>query len=200
MQPSANDWYVPVRQRFLELAVFRFEDVCVRVQDGMGAYLRTAALEKKPGVEATFRWLRRRGVRVCLLTDYGREELSVLLGRLGWGIGEEELIQLAVVEQQQKPNAVRVALKASGLVSASQAIVVVDTPQLLKCAIVAGAHLVFGVTNGSSSYQDLALEPFRALLDSALQLPNYLLQQLPAGEIPSAVGQLPGPPRLWYAG
>ncbi len=193
MQPSDTS-------RFVELAIFRFEDVCVRVQDGMEGYLKTAALEKQAGIEDTLRWLRRRQVRVCVLTDYDRDDFFLLLDRLGWKIGEDALIQMAVVNQDRKANPVRKALEASGLRAAQQAIVVADTVRLLHCAITTGLHLVFGLTNGKSAYQELALEPFRALLDSPVQLPNYLLQTLPEdgfGKSVSVKG-LNRPPRLRY--
>lgn len=161
--------------RFLELAVFRFEDVCVAVQEDMGNYLKTAALEVKAGVEATFRWLRRRQVKICLLTDYNREDFLLLAGRLGWGIGPQELIQLVVPEQSQEENPVRQAYAFAKLRFPQQTVVVVDSPRLLQCARKAGSTLVFGVTNGESAYQDLAEEAVRSLLDSPIQLPNYLL-------------------------
>lgn len=186
--------------RFLELAIFRFEDVCVDIQDDMDGYLRTAALEKKAGIEATFRWLRRRRIAVCLLTDYGREDFFMLLGRLGWSLGEDQIIQMAVLDQSRKPNPVRLAIDAAGLANARQAMVVIDIPRLLHCATAAGVHLVFGVTNGRGTYRELAGEPFRCLLDSTLQLPDYLLRSLPDGLFrPRRAGEKrSGPPRLWY--
>lgn len=186
--------------RFLELAIFRFEDVCVNVQEGMDGYLKTAALEKKTGIEDTLRWLRRRQVSICLLTDYGRENLFLLLERIGWGIGEDALVQMVIVNQDRKANPVRLAFDAAGLQSTHQALVVADTSRLLHCATTTGLHLVFGVTNGRSTYQDLALEPFRALLDSAVQLPNHLLQTLPEEGITksASIKGLNDPPRLRY--
>jgi len=186
--------------RFLELAIFRFEDVCIDIQDDMDGYLRTAALKKKAGIEATFRWLQRRQISVCVLTDYGREDFFLLMGRLDWTLGEDQLIQMAVLDQSRKPNPVRLAIDAAGLANARQALVVVDTPRLLHCATTAGAHLIFGVTNGRSTYRQLAAEPFQSLLDSTLQLPDYLLSNLPEGLFrPQRINEsFSGPPRLLY--
>jgi phosphoglycolate phosphatase-like HAD superfamily hydrolase len=188
--------------RFLELAVFRFEDVCVRVQDGMDGYLRTAALEKVPGIEATFRWLRRRKVKIALLTDYNREEVTVLLDRLGWLVGEENLIQLIVLEQAEQDNPIRQVLDYARINSPLQAIVVADTPRLLRCATGAGSQLVFGVTNGRSSYHELVAAPYGALLDSSIQLPDYLLRTMPENEYPplDRGSNNQEPPRLWLSG
>lgn len=182
--------------RFIELAVFRFEEVCVRIQEGMEGYLRTAALERRAGIDATFRWLRRRGVRICLLTDFQREDFLLLLERLGWRVGEEELIQVVVLNQSAQENPVKLACESAGIGSAAHAITVVDTPKLLHAARSAGGKLVFGVTNGQSAYNELAKEPFFALLDGAIQLPNYLLSNL-SGSMEESVTTV-RPPRIWY--
>ena len=185
---------------FLELAIFRFEDVCINVQEGMEGYLKTAALERKGGVEATIRWLRRRGVKIALLTDYNRADFFLLLDRLGWGVGEDQLIQVVVLGQGQKANPVKLAYESIGVRSPKQVLLLADTVRLLHCATSAGLHLVFGVTNGRTSYNDLAREPFKALLDSTLQLPDYLLRNLPE-EMPKrlmASGGRRNPPRLWF--
>lgn len=185
---------------FLELAIFRFEDICIDVQEGMEGFLKTAAIEKKSGIEATMKWLRRRQVRIALLTDYDRDDLLVLLDRLGWGIAEDQLIQIVVLGQGRKVNPVKLAFEAAGVASPQQALLVADTSRLLYCATAAGLHLVFGVTNGRSTYLNLAQEPFRALLDSTLQLPNYLLRNLPE-ENPYPFARQESrnePPRLWY--
>ena len=192
--------FPPPHRQFLELAIFRFEDVCIEVQAGMDGFLRTAALEVKPGVEAVFRWLRRRGVGICLLTDYCREDFTLLLDRLGWSLGQEGTVHLAVAGQSDKPNPVRTAIDAAGLISGAAALVVSDTVRLLECARASGCRIVFGVMNGSSSYPELAASPFGVLLDNALQLPDHLLRMLPDDSGLSGSGRTRGgsPPRLWY--
>lgn len=168
----------------------------------MGDYLRTAALEIKAGVEATFRWLRRRQVSICLLTDYNQEDFLLLAGRMGWGIGPDELIQFVVLEQAEEENPIRRAYDFAGLHFPRQAVVVVDSPRLLRCAYQAGSSLVFGVTNGESTYRDLANEAVRSLLDSPIQLPNFLMSMIPDDGWEERVRCTSGgvAPRLWYPG
>jgi len=168
--------------RHIQLAIFRLEDVCVRVQEGMNGYLRTAALAKSDQIEATFRWLRKRGVRICLLSNYSREDTEVLLNRLDWEVGEDGYIQLVVLHQQNKENPVLLATEHANLPDATRAVLIADTPRLLRCAYRMQAHFVIGVTNGSHRYESLASEPHHALLDSPLQLPNFLLRHLPGAE------------------
>lgn len=171
--------------RFLQLAIFRLEDVCVRVQEGMEEFVRTAALEKSPGIEATFRWLQRRGVRICVLSGYDRAETEILLDRLDWEVGEDGFLQLVILRQGTKENPIELAINNANLIKVQplSVISIVDTPRLLQCADMAKCRLVLGVTNGSHSYESLANEPCHTLLDSTLQLPNFLLRHLPeAGE------------------
>ncbi|MEL7161391.1 MAG: hypothetical protein AAFN92_11605 [Bacteroidota bacterium] len=173
--------------RHLKLAIFRLEDVCVRVQDGMEGFLRTAALAKSPEIEATFRWFRKRGVSVCLLSGYDRAATEILLNRLDWEVGEDGYVQMVILREGELANPIHTAVTHAGLVDPRQSVVLVDTPRLLRCAQAERSKFVLGLTNGSNAYQQLACEPHHALLDSLLQLPNFLLRQLPEAEERSLV-------------
>jgi phosphoglycolate phosphatase-like HAD superfamily hydrolase len=185
----------PNHEQFLQLAIFRLEDVCVRVQEGMESFMRTAALEKAAEIEATFRWLRRRGVMVCLLSDYDRDTTSVLLGRLNWQVEEDMLVQIVITEQQKQANPIQRAMDLAGIPSPRCVILVADTPRLLRLGHKAGVFFNLGVTSGSRSYQALSGEPHRDLLDHPVQLPNYLLTSLPDLEM-IRPGDATGVPRL----
>lgn len=169
--------------RHLQLAVFRLNDMCVGVQEGMDAFLTTASLERMPGVEAIFSWLRRREVRICLLSDYGRADSLLLLERLGWTVDEDGTVQEIITEQQGKDNPVRLAQEHAGLLHPGQCFTVVDTPQLLRQSCAARVHFNLAICNGRHSYTELAVAPHHAMLDSLVQLPNFLLEHLP--ELPS---------------
>lgn len=184
---------------YLELAILPLEHVCVEIQEEMEGFLRTAALEKKSGIEATLRWLRRRQVKIALLSHYSREELQLILRRLHWEVGTDHLIDLVVL-QADAQNPVQRAMEAFGIQHRSQALLIADTPELLRQGKAAGVQLVFGVTNGESSYQELAREPGAILLDNTVQLPDYLVNRLPENN--ASFSQMPAPrsfpPRLWY--
>lgn len=189
---------LPNQEQFLQLAVFRLEDVCVRVQEGMESFIRTAALEKAAEIEATFRWLRRRGVAICLLSDYDRETTRILLERLNWQVGEELLVQMVITEQYKQINPIQRAMDLGGVFSPRCVVLVADTPRLIGLGSKTGLHFNLGVTSGSYSYQALAGGPHRDLLDHPVQLPNYLLVNLPDSEsIPA--GRPPSVPRLWLS-
>ncbi len=164
---------------YLQLGIFRLEDVCVRIQDEMGAYLTTAALQKTPEIEATLRWLRKRQVKVALISNACRADTEVLLKRLNWEVGEDELLQLVLTDQASKPNPVASVLELAGLNSGATTFSVLDTPRLLESAQASGVHFNIGVTNGCCSYSELVAAPHHTLLDGPVQLPNFLLENLP---------------------
>ncbi len=176
--------------QYLQLAIFRLNDLCVGVQRGMDAYLATAALEKMPGVEATFTWLRRRGVRICLLSDYDRPTTVLLLDRLGWTVDEHGTVQEVITEQREKDNPVRLAQENAGLANSRLSFSAADTPRLLHLASEARVHFNLAVCNGLSTYRELAVAPHHAMLDSMVQLPNFVLQHLPEPDFAGAAKEV----------
>lgn len=165
--------------QYLQLGIFRLEDICVRVQDGMKDFLCTAALEVNPDIEATFRWLRKRKIRIALISDANQEDTKILLDRLNWRVGEDELIQLVLTDQEGKQNPIREILDLADLPGGHLAFSVLDTPRLLQSAYFSKVHFNLGVTNGRCNYAELSETPHHALLDGTVQLPNFLLENLP---------------------
>lgn len=165
------------------MGIFRLEDVCVHVQDDMGEYLKTAALQKTPEIEVTLRWLRKRQVEIALISDASRQDTEVLLERLNWRVGEDELLQLVLTDQASKANPVADVIELAGLDSGLTAFSVFDTPRLLRSAQACGVHFNIGVTNGCCSYGELASAPHHTLLDGLIQLPNFLLGNLPGEQV-----------------
>lgn len=189
----------PHQDTYLRLGIFRLEDVCVRIQEEMEDFIGTAALEKVPGIEAAFRWLRKRGIRLALISGADRENTEILLQRLGWAVGEEELIQLVLVNQQHRENPIAEILQYEGNADGRLVFSLMDTPRLLCCARQCGIQLNLGVTNGNCSYNELAQVPNFALLDGPVQLPNFLLEHLPAITVVPRIG-LRKPNNGWTTG
>ena len=159
-----------------KLAIFRLQDVCVKVQRGMRGHLRTAGLEISPQIEAIFRWLRRRSIRVGLISNYDREETKTLLDRLGWRIGDAGLIDLVVLDGPKQPNAIRRAIEVAGIQNPANVVTLLDTPKLLSAAAKCEVAFNFGVTSGKYGYSTLEGQPYLALLDTPIQILNQLLQ------------------------
>lgn len=165
----------------VSLVILRLEDVCVRVQDDMDNYLRTAALEPTPGAEACLKWLRKRGCEVGLLSDASPDGARLVLNRLGWGMGPGGLVQHLVGNQATHPDPIADLLAASGPDGNRRVCSVFDTPRLLALAAAHRPYFNLGVTNGRCPFETLAAAPAQHLLDNLVQLPNFLLQHLPEG-------------------
>ncbi len=178
--------------RHLQLAIFHLNDMCVGVQEDMDGYLPTASLEKMPGVEAIFAWLRRRGVRICLLSDFNRADTILLLDRLQWSVEEDGIVQEVITDQLCKDNPVRMAQENAGLQNPRFSFTAVDTPRLLHLASQAHVHFNVAVCNGRHAYNELAVAPHHAMLDSLLQLPNFLLEHLPEAEVGNQLHAMAG--------
>jgi len=163
----------------LRLGIFHLEDVCVRIQDGMGPYLKTAALQKTPAIEATFRWLRKRQIKIALLSDAGKKDTEMLLDRLRWRVGEEDMLQMVLTEQGASSNPLAEILELAEEEESMSTFSVSDTPRLLQAAASCGIRLNIGVTNGCYGYPELATEPNHALLEGPIQLPDFLLKNVP---------------------
>ncbi|MBB4079392.1 phosphoglycolate phosphatase-like HAD superfamily hydrolase [Lewinella aquimaris] len=180
----------------LQLAVFRLNDMCVGVQEGMDRFLNTAFLEKMPGAEAVFSWLAKRAVRICLLSDYGRSDTEIILRRLGWTVDEGGTVQQVITRQQDRENPVLLAQQIAGITHPRLSFSALDTPRLLQLANQARVHFNLAVCNGRSSYNELAVAPHHAMLDSLLQLPNFVLQHLPQPELRAGTQERRNIPRL----
>ncbi|CAH0999217.1 hypothetical protein LEM8419_00514 [Neolewinella maritima] len=177
----------------LQLAVVHLNDVCVAVQEGMDRFLATAALDRMAGAEATFSWLRKRGVRICLLSDYDESQTLLLLKRLGWTVGEAGTVQQFVPRQQELDNPVLQAHALAGLTKGRLSITAVDTPELLRHSNAARVHFNLAICNGRSPYHALATAPHHAMLDNLRQLPDFLVRHLPEPARPTQRLYLPRP-------
>ncbi|OAV44387.1 HAD family hydrolase [Lewinella sp. 4G2] len=171
---TRGERFPPVR-----LAIFHLQDVCVRIPRSLRNHLRTASLELAPQIEATFRWLRKRQVRIALLSDFDEAGTNILLERLSWELGGDQLIQAVVPEQGVGENPIRQAMDLAGVSDPHQVTLIADTPDLLNFGTQAQVRLNLGVTSGKHSYEVLNSTPCRALLDNTIQIVNYLLDEVP---------------------
>ncbi|WP_139212056.1 hypothetical protein [Neolewinella agarilytica] len=166
--------FSPRRSR-LKIAMFRLQDVCVYVQEDLSSYIRTASLDRSPGIEATFRWLNKKGVEVALISDLDPATTTVLLQRLNWSIGKGELVQAVIYDLFESVNPFARAMEQRGIMQGDSVLTLADTPRLLKMAQDCKIYFNLGTTSGSNSYQVLRNAPHLALLDQPVQLANFLL-------------------------
>jgi phosphoglycolate phosphatase-like HAD superfamily hydrolase len=166
---------------FISHAVFRLLDTCVVLQDEMEGFYKTASLEKVSGIENVFKWLRKRGIKICLYSDLNVEDTKLILDRLGWSVSWEEdptsQINLVMASDSSVSNPIKHMLEVSGSIASSSVVSFGDTVRFLQWSWEANTLLNVAVTYGSESYRDLATAPHHGLLDSILETPNFLLGQ-----------------------
>lgn len=131
-------------------------------------------VEPVEGAEATFRWLRRRGVQVALNTGFDREITNLLLKSLGW---ESEVVDVVVCGDDVQrgrpaPDLLNRAMEAAGVLDAQRVMNVGDTVLDLQAGQNACVRWNVGVLSGAHSRQMLEREPHTHMLDSVASLPD----------------------------
>lgn len=168
----------PSDKLYYKAAIFRLRDTCVRVQDDMEDYFRTAAVEVVDGVVTVFRWFARRGVENVLLTEFSPENTAIIIERLGWDQAflEEHKIRILPYNKQEQGNPFGGLIEKLELRNGRQLISIGDTPAFLNYSWAAGVRINVAVTYGSSSYHQLSEAPQSGMLDSILQLPSFIIE------------------------
>ena len=131
-----------------------------------------------PGVEQALRELSARGVKVALSTGFSREVMEVLLGVLGWNVGEGELLDAAVPADEvaagrPAPYMIHRAMEQTGVQNVAHVLAAGDTVNDLLAARNAGVHAV-GVLTGKLQRAELEEQPHDAVLEGVKDLPKYL--------------------------
>lgn len=162
---------------YLSVAVFRLLDTCVNLQADMAGFYRTAALEAVPGVISVFRWLKKREVKLVLLSELSPEDTALILNRLEWKVGDNELIN-AIQFVDNSNNPINTIVENTNLSSGLQLVTIGDNTTFLNWSRLANVKLNIGVTYGSTSFRELGRQPHHTLLDNILELPNYLVSNV----------------------
>jgi phosphonatase-like hydrolase len=152
----------------------RAEKVYNSFREHLARLYRAGGVEPVEGAEATFRWLKRRGVRAALNTGFDREITSLLISLLGW---EREVVDVVVCGDdvgrgRPAPDLIFRAMEAAGVGEARQVMNVGDTMLDLQAGRNAGVRWNVGVLSGAHGRQLLEREPHTHLLDSVAGLPG----------------------------
>ena len=145
----------------------------------MLAFYRTdPSVDEVPGTGATFRRLRRHGVKIALDTGFSREIAQTLIDRLGWE--RDHLIDASVASDEVErgrphPFMIHALMGRLGVVEAGRVAKIGDAPADLFEGRNAGCGMVVGVTRGSSTREQLASCPHDYLIDTVVELPPLLL-------------------------
>jgi len=154
--------------------VRRAETVYDSFREHLARLYNVGGVEPVEGAEETFRWLKRRGVRVALNTGFDREITGLLLSSLGW---ESEVVDVVVCGDDVKrgrpaPDLIFRAMEAAGVSDAGQVMNVGDTVLDLQAGHNAGVRWNVGVLTGAHRRSTLEREPHTHLIDSVASLPD----------------------------
>lgn len=139
-----------------------------------GAYAR-AGVAPIDGAEATFAWLRERGVRTALNTGFYRRVTDILVDGLGWRSAVDAVVCVDDVrEGRPAPYMIHEAMQRCGVHGVDEVAVVGDTPSDMLAGRNAGARAVIGVTSGSHDAATLRRCPSTHVIGSVRDLPETL--------------------------
>ncbi|MEM8585575.1 MAG: hypothetical protein AAGF87_14955 [Bacteroidota bacterium] len=169
-----------------QIAIFRLADCCARIQEDMSGYYNTAAIEKVPQIEFIFRWLRRRNISICLISDFNRADTEQILSRLGWQPDQDQsLIDAIIIKSKRTAGEILTEVcNLFGLADCQKVISLFDKVELLKAAWQHNCLLSIGLNYGSTTPRELSRVEQHILLDSIIELPNYLTRILTLSDMP----------------
>jgi phosphonatase-like hydrolase len=130
------------------------------------------------GVEDAFRELRRQGVKVALTTGFSRDVAGPLLERLGWGVGDGNLLDAVVCSDEvaagrPAPFMIHRAMELTGVQDVRSVMAAGDTVNDLAAANNAGV-LAVGVLTGKLGRDELAAHPHHHILAGVKDIPALL--------------------------
>lgn len=131
-----------------------------------------------PGVEQALRALRDAGIAIALTTGFSRDIADMILGRMGWEVGPDELLDAVVCGDEvpagrPAPDMIRAAMAITGVEDPAAVLSAGDTAVDIASARAAGATAV-GVLTGHLSREDVLAEGADLVLDSVADLPGRL--------------------------
>lgn len=140
------------------------------------AVIDRAGLRPIPGAEDAIDTLAGSGVRVCLLTGFGRRTLGRVIDTLGWW----RRVDLAlcpddVPRGRPWPDLVLTAALRLGVDDVRHIAVCGDTDGDMRCGRGAGASIVAGVRTGAHDPQRLRAAGATHVIDSVAGLPGLVL-------------------------
>ncbi len=128
-----------------------------------------------PGAEATFAFLRGRGMRTCLTTGFAPSTRDLVLRTLGWeGAVDLALSPVDAGRGRPWPDMVLTAVLRLRIDDVAEVAVVGDTASDLLAGSRAGASMVVGVLSGAHTRAELVLAPHTHIVDSVADLPGLL--------------------------
>lgn len=140
-------------------------------------YQNDPAVSEMPGTSDTFRRLKQHGIKVALDTGFSRTIAQTLIDRLGWarnGLIDASVTSDEVERGRPYPLMIRHLMRQCGISESKRVAKIGDAPADLLEGANADCGLVIGVTNGSSTREQLVPLPHDYLIGSVAELPALL--------------------------
>ncbi len=166
--------------RYVEKSYQRFTEM-------LEEHYRTQPVNPTEGCLEAFAFLHEQGIPIALTTGFYRKVTDIILGRLGWleGLNEQYLgtpettIQASIAsdeveEGRPQPFMIQEVMRRLGVTDLRAVVNIGDTPVDLQSARAAGVGHNLGLTNGTHSRAQLTPHPHHQLLNSLLELPEYI--------------------------
>ncbi len=142
-------------------------------------YASDPGVREVPGAAEAFATLRRAGIKVALNTGFSRDIVDVILTRLGWHapkVIDASVASDEVARGRPFPDMIQKLMKQLNITDAKKVAKVGDTQVDLEEGANTGCGLVFGVTTGAYTREQLQAFPHTKLLDSVAEVPALVLE------------------------
>jgi phosphonatase-like hydrolase len=151
----------------------RLESGYVDFRRRLEARYREGGVVPIPDVDATFAWLRERGIRIALTTGFYRQVADLILEAAGWKHAvDASICSDEVVQGRPAPYMIFRAMEATGVIDVRRVAAIGDTPLDMLAGTHAGARWVVGVLSGSIAIETLGAAPHTHILSSVAALPE----------------------------
>lgn len=140
-------------------------------------YRTDPTVREMPGTSETFRQLQQYGIKVALNTGFSRNIAQTLIDRLGWerdGLIDASVTSDEVERGRPHPFMIQHLMQKLSVKETRRVAKIGDAPADLQEGINASCGLVIGVTNGSSTRDQLAQLPHDYLIGTVAELPAVL--------------------------
>jgi phosphonatase-like hydrolase len=154
-----------------------------RISDAYAAFRRNLeglyardGVQAIPGAEATFDWLRERGIKIALTTGFYRRVTELILESLGWRAKwiDASVCSEDVAQGRPAPYMIFRAMEATGVLDVRRVVKVGDTVLDLQAGSNAGVAALVGVLSGVGTREQLAAISGAHIISSAAGLPRLL--------------------------
>ena len=140
-------------------------------------YLTDPSVCEMAGANTTFQKLHQHGIKVALNTGFSRNIAQTIIDRLGWerdGFIDASVTSDEVENGRPHPFMIRKLMQKTGVTDPHRVAKIGDAPADLLEGEIADCGLVIGVTQGSSTREELEGFPHDFLIGTIAELPALL--------------------------